>query len=126
MKTRLLVVLGLLLSVTQFGCPMASMPPGGSDALPDADGDGFGDLETPEGVDTTDEIAVELVNTLTKEQLTDLFDLSSIPLADVALNAINVNISFDATLLQATGDPFGQAVTVAGSFRASVLVSVGF
>ena len=39
---------------------------------------------------------------------------------------ITGTLSFDATLLQATGDPFGQAVTVAGSFRASVLVSVGF
>jgi hypothetical protein len=99
MKVRLLLI-AILLSLTQFGCPQI---PGG---LPDLDNDGFDDLPVPEGVDDSRGIQIDIVNELTKQQFTDsLASSADFPPQFVGLiNTIQINIRFDITLSYENGE----------------------
>lgn len=95
MKARLLLI-AILLSLTQFGCPQT---PAG---LPDLDNDGFGDLPVPEGVDDSRILQIDIVSELTKQQLASS---ASLPPEFVGLiNTVQINIRFDVTLSYENGE----------------------
>jgi hypothetical protein len=99
MKARLLLI-AILLSLTQFGCPQT---PGG---LSDLDNDGFGDLPVPEGVDASRSIQIDVVSTLTKQQLTDYLSSSAglPPQFAGLISVVQINIRFDITLTYENGE----------------------
>lgn len=99
MKARLLLI-AILLSLTQFGCPQT---PGG---LPDLDNDGFGDLPVPEGIDASRVIQIDIESELTKQQLIDSLGSSSglPPQFAGLISTIQINIRFDITLSYENGE----------------------
>jgi hypothetical protein len=104
MKTKRLYVLSMLVCATQFGCPMMA-PNDGSlgTGLMDTDDDGFGNLEVPEGVDDSRNIAIELINELTRAQLESLFAEVDLQGFEFALDAVAVDVTLDTTLTYENG-----------------------
>lgn len=70
MVRRVLGLTVVLLSFSNLAC--MTRPAGGTldnvEALPDADGDGFPELPTPDGVDDAEQVAVEIINEITRAQ----------------------------------------------------------
>ncbi len=96
---------GMLLCGMNLGCPMAPPPaePDSVGGLEDTDGDGFFELTAPEGEEAAGSIELELVNEINREQLSSLIPLDSIPGADVAIDLIDISVSFDVTLTYPRG-----------------------
>lgn len=103
MKSRCLFVAGLL-AFLPLGC--MTMP---ANTLEDVDGDGFPDLEVPEGVDDSTKLGIEVVNDITRAQIINFF-LSQAQgaqgLGGVA-NLVKISLTFDFTFTY----PDGQEVT---------------
>lgn len=88
-KLSLLSVLAVLVALPNFGCPPPPPALPTLDNLPDADGDGFLDLSTPDGVDTDEVIAVVLSNTISNEEIIALAG-DQVPAQAISLLTIRV------------------------------------
>lgn len=68
-KLSLLAVMAVMVVLPNLGCPPAGGGVVGLDGLPDADGDGFLDLSSPEGLETDEEIAIVVRNEISTEDI---------------------------------------------------------
>lgn len=97
MKVRMIALGCLCVSLVGFnaGCPFSLSPPeslNNLSELPDADGDGFADLDGPEGTET---VAVSIVNEITRadaEALAEQF-VGEVPAGLAAVVAVEVNFT---------------------------------
>lgn len=101
MNSRTLLISALLMALTLLntGCPFPTPSTetlDNLDALPDVDNDGFRELETPEGVDASETIAVSIVNEITRADVEAVVGSQSginIPPGLIAGIGITVNFS---------------------------------
>ena len=101
-KAILTLVVAAGLTVLNAGCPFSLPPPDETlnnlDALPDPDGDGFKDLESPEGLDEVEMIAVGIVNEISRadaEAVVEELYGSDIP--DILVAMVDVRVNFSVT-----------------------------
>ncbi len=99
MNFRWLMIVSLL-AVAPVGC-LRPPPLDQAEPLPDTDNDGFGELETPEGVEASRNLGIELVNRVTKDELTSIIPSDALTLV---AGLLNVTVQFDITLSYDTGD----------------------
>ena len=90
-KLTLLSVLAVLVVLPNIGCPPPEPAVPTLDDLPDADGDGFLDLSSPEGVDTSESIAVVIISSITREDALALAG-DQIPAGVAALATISIRL----------------------------------
>lgn len=109
MKTRLLMA-GWLFAGMNAGCMLAPPTP----ALPDVDNDGLLDLESVDGVDTSQTVEVVVVNELTKAELSSLIPVQGF---EGLVDLIEITIKLDITLSYDVGDATTTITQVLDAFR---------
>lgn len=88
-KLSLLSVLAVLVVLPNIGCPPPAPAAPTLDNLPDADGDGFLDLSSPEGVETDEEIAIVVRNEISTQDIIALAG-DNVPTNLIGLLSISV------------------------------------